>query len=184
MAATIQQTKTAGQRQIISAKQIQKEIRRGNIVYLALVLPKSVPAQGMTQQQKRDQMKLKGAVRKAPPIAETRKKLCSDAPRNVQKELHQLLEEFSDLFPEQLPKGRPPKREVEFEIKLEEGAVPPNKPPYRLSPKEHEELQAQIDDLLAQGHIHPFAESIRSPSSICTKEGWALAHVCGLSRTE
>ena len=83
-----------------------------NPVYLALVLPKSVPAHGMTQQRKRDQMKLKGPVRKAPPIAETRKKLCSNAPRNVQKELHQLLEEFSDLFPEQLPKGRPPKREV------------------------------------------------------------------------
>ena len=103
-------------------------------MYLALVLPKSVPAQGMTQQRKRDQMKIKGAVRKAPPISETRKKLCSDAPRNVQKELHQLLEEFLDLFPEQLPKDKPPKREVEFEIKLEEGAVPPNKPPYRLSP--------------------------------------------------
>ena len=104
----------------------------------------------MTQQRKRDQMKLKGPVRKAPPIAETRKKLCSDAPRNVQKVLHQLLEEFSDLFPKQLPKGRPLKREVEFEIKLEEGAVPPNKPPYRLSPKEHDELQAQINDLLPQ----------------------------------
>ena len=49
MATIIQQTKTAGQWQIISAKQIQKEIRRGNTVYLALVLPKSVPAQGMTQ---------------------------------------------------------------------------------------------------------------------------------------
>ena len=119
--------------------------------------------QGMTQQRKRDQMKLKGAVRKTPPIAETRKKLCSDAPRNVQKELHQLLEEFSDLFPEQLPKGRPPKREVEFEIKLEEGAVPPNKPPYRLSPKEHEELQAQIDDLLAQGHIRPLQSPYGAP---------------------
>ena len=108
-------------------------------------------------------MKLKGPVRKAPPIAETRKKLCSDAPRNVQKELHQLLEEFSDLFPEQLPKGRPPKREVEFEIKLEEGAVPLNKPPYRLSPKEHDELQAQIDDLLAQGHICPLQSPYGAP---------------------
>ena len=87
-------------------------------------------------------MKLKGSVRKAPSIAETRKKLCSDVPRNVQKELHQLLEEFPDLFPEQLPKGKPPKQEVEFEIKLEEGAIPPNKPPYHLSPKEHDELQA------------------------------------------
>ena len=41
--ASIQRIKTAGQQQIISAKQIQKEIRRGNVVYLALVLPKSVP---------------------------------------------------------------------------------------------------------------------------------------------
>ena len=147
--ATVQRMKTAGQRQIISAKQIQKELRRRNAVYLALVLPKSVPAQGMTQQGKRDQMKLKGPVCKGPPIVETRKRLCSEAPRNVQKELHQLLEEFLDLFPEQLPKGRPPNREVEFEIKLEEGAVPPNRPPYRLSPKEHDELQAQIYDLLA-----------------------------------
>ena len=42
--ATIQRTKTAGQWQIISAKQIQKELRRRNEVYLALVLPKSVPS--------------------------------------------------------------------------------------------------------------------------------------------
>ena len=44
-----QQTKTAGQWQIVSAKQIQKGIRHGNAIYLALVLPKSIPAQGMTQ---------------------------------------------------------------------------------------------------------------------------------------
>ena len=108
-------------------------------------------------------MKLKGVVRKAPPIAEIRKKLCSDTQRNVQKELHQLLEEFSDLFPKQLPKGRPPKWEVEFEIKLEKGAVPPNKPPYRLNPKEYEELQVQIDDLLAQGHIRPSQSPYGAP---------------------
>ena len=40
--ATLQRTKTAGQWQIISAKQIQTGLRRGNAIYLALVLPKSV----------------------------------------------------------------------------------------------------------------------------------------------
>ena len=119
--------------------------------------------QGMIQQRKRDQMKFKGLGRKAPPIAKTRKRLCSEAPRNVQKELHQLLEEFSDLFPEQLPKGRSPKREVEFEIKIEEGTAPLNKPPYRLSPKEHDELQAQIDDLRAQGHMRPLQSPYGAP---------------------
>ena len=109
----------------------------------------------MTQRVKWEQMKSKEPVQKAPLVVETRRKICSEAPRGIQKELNQLLEEFRDLFLEQLPKGRHPKRKVEFGIKNEEGAVPPNKPPYRLSLKEHEELQAQIDDLLAQGHIHP-----------------------------
>ena len=43
----VQRTKTAGQWKIISAKQVQKELRRGNAVYLALVLPKAVQPQGM-----------------------------------------------------------------------------------------------------------------------------------------
>ena len=74
-----------------------------------------------------------------------------------------LLQQYEDVFPEQLPKGKPPKRSVEFEIKTEEGSTPPNKPPYRLSPKEHEELQAQIEDLLAQGHIRPSTSPYGAP---------------------
>ena len=144
------------QYQLISSKTLQKCLRREEPVFLAFVRPTNPQKeQGMTQRVKREQMKAKGAVRKTPPVAETRKKICSEAPKAIQRELNQLLEEFKELFHEQLPKGRPPKREVEFEIKTEEGAVPLNKPPYRLSPKEHEELQAQIDDLLAQGHIRP-----------------------------
>ena len=47
--------------------------------------------------------------------------------------------------------------------KTEEGIVPPNKPAYRLRPKEHDDLQAQIDDLLAQGHIHPSQSPYGAP---------------------
>ena len=120
--------------QLISAKTLQKCLRLEELVFLAFVRPTNYPQeQGLTQRVKREQMKSKGPVRKTPPVAETRKKICSEAPKGIQKELHQLLEEFTDLFPEQLPKGRPPKREVEFEIKTEEGAVPPNKTP--LSPQ-------------------------------------------------
>ena len=108
-------------------------------------------------------MKEKGPVRKAPPIAETRARFCKEAPPTVRTQLQGLLKDYEDIFPDNLPKGRPPKRQVEFEIKTEEGAVPPNKPPYRLSPKEHEELQAQIDDLLAQGHIRPSSSPYGAP---------------------
>ena len=89
------------------------------------------------------QMKTTGPVCKATPVAKTQKRICAEAPAGLRRELHQLLEDFSALFPENLQKGKPPKREVEFEIKTEEGTVPPNKPPYRLSSKEHEELQAR-----------------------------------------
>ena len=50
-----------------------------------------------------------------------------------------------------------------MKLKRRRGATPPNKPPYRLSPKEHEELQAQIEDLLAQGHIRPSASPYGAP---------------------
>ena len=85
-------------------------------------------------------MKERGAVWKPPPVAETRKKISTKVPREVRDGLDKILSDFEDMFLEQLPKGQPPKREVEFEIKTEPGAVPPNRPPYRLSPKEHEEL--------------------------------------------
>ena len=111
-----------------------KLMNKGEPVYLAMIRPSNASAQGMTQKVKFQKMKETGPIRKAPPVAETREKMCSAAPADVRMELDNLLREYADLFPERLPKGQPPKRKVEFEIKTEEGAVPPSKPPYRLSP--------------------------------------------------
>ena len=165
-AGTVQQGNTNDcetTRQFISSKRLQKLLKRGEQVYLAMVRPTGIQKQGITQKVKQQIMKEKGPIRKAPPIAETRRKMCNEAPVAIRKQLQGLLEQYAELFPEQLPKGRPPKRAVEFEINTEEGAVPPNKPPYRLSPKEHDELQAQIDDLLAQGHIRPSTSPYGAP---------------------
>ena len=130
-------------RQLMTSKQIAKLMKQGETVFLAMIRPSNQPIQGMTQKAKLQKMKETGPVRKAPLVAETRKRMCSEAPADMHAELDQLLREYADLFPERLPKGQPPKRQVEFEIKIEEGTVPPSKPPYRLSPKEHEELQEQ-----------------------------------------
>ena len=127
-------------RQLISSKQMVKLMNKGETVYLAMIRPSNASAQGMTQKVKFQKMKEIGPIRKAPPVAETRKKMCSEALVDVRMELDNLLLEYADLFLERLPKGQPPKRKVEFEIKIEEGAIPPSKPPYRLSPKEHDEL--------------------------------------------
>ena len=152
-----------GQTQIISSKQICKLAKRGETVCFAMIRPVQQQKQGMTQKVKFEQMKKTGPVRKAPPIAETRQRMCSEAPTDVRTQLQKLLKEYEDLFPEKLPKGRPTKRDIEFEINLEEGATPPSKPPYRLSPKEYEELQAQIEELLEQGHIQPSTSPYGAP---------------------
>ena len=117
----------------------------------------------MTQRVKREIMKPTGPIRKPPPLEETRKKHYLEVPHLVRDELRGILEEYTDIFPAQLPKGRPPTREVEFTIQTEPGAEPSTRPPYRLSPKEHEELEAQINDLLSQGHIRPSQSPYGAP---------------------
>ena len=61
---------------------------------------------------------------------------------------------------------------------MQEGSTPPNRPPYRLSPKEHEELQAQIDDLVAQGLIEGPTPALMGHQYLQpSEERWALADV-------
>ena len=60
---------------MISAKTLQKCLRREEPVFLAFVRPTNHPQeQGLTQRVKREQMKSKGLVRKAPPVAETQRR--------------------------------------------------------------------------------------------------------------
>ena len=39
-----------------------------------------------------------------------------------------ILKEFEDVFPDELPKGLPPSRNVDHKIELEPGISPPNRP--------------------------------------------------------
>ena len=73
------------------------------------------------------------------------------------------MDEYHDVFPEELPKGRPPKREIEQSIETDPEAQPPNRAPYRLGPAEQDELEAQIRDLVGQGFIWPSASPYGVP---------------------
>ena len=51
------------------------------------------------------------------------------------EELNDMLADYKDVFPDELPRGLPPKRTVEMAINLEENAKPKVGPIYKLSKK-------------------------------------------------
>ncbi|XP_074318693.1 uncharacterized protein LOC141655515 [Silene latifolia] len=51
--------------------------------------------------------------------------------------------------------GLPPKRDVDFNIELKPGTGPISKAPYRMGPKELEELKKQLEELLEKGYVRP-----------------------------
>jgi hypothetical protein len=55
-----------------------------------------------------------------------------------------VVRDFKDVFPEELP-GMPPRRDVDFLIELIHGTGPISKAPYRMAPKEMEELKVKYD---------------------------------------
>jgi hypothetical protein len=65
-----------------------------------------------------------------------------------------MVNEFPDVFPEELP-GMPPDRDIEFVIELKPSTTPIYKTPYRMAAPELAELKEHIKELLEKGFIHP-----------------------------
>ncbi|KAH9648164.1 WD REPEATS REGION domain-containing protein [Citrus sinensis] len=70
--------------------------------------------------------------------------------------------DFDDVFPNEVPNGLPPIRGIEHQIGFVPGATILNRPAYRSNPEETNELQRQVEELLAKGYVR---ESM-SPSAI------------------
>ena len=76
-----------------------------------------------------------------------------DMPPSLPPAVANLLQEYVDVFPQQMPPGLPPIRGVEHQIDLVPVASLPNRAPYRTNPEETKEIQGQIQELLDKGHI-------------------------------
>ena len=77
-----------------------------------------------------------------------------DMPTSLPPIVTDLLQEYKDIFPAEIPLGLPPLRGIEHQIDLIPGATLPNRAAYRTNPEETKEIQRQIQDHLGRGYVH------------------------------
>ncbi|XP_021758696.1 uncharacterized protein LOC110723661 [Chenopodium quinoa] len=90
--------------------------------------------------------------------------------QGIPDEIQPLLRKFSDIMPEEIPEGLPPMRDIQHCIDFVPGAVIPNKAAYRMSPKEHEELQRQVIDLMQKGLVRESVSPCSVPALLVPKK--------------
>ncbi len=78
---------------------------------------------------------------------------------SLHKCIQQMLEEFPDVMPKELPNELPPRRQVDHAIEVMSGVAPPTKAPYQMNHEELKELKVQLEEFLAKGYI----KSSKSP---------------------
>ena len=107
----------------------------------------------LTEGKKQDLVKQQGPKKRFLSVEEREAEILSRVDLGACGKLKELVDEFKDVFPDTLPKGRPPKRDIVHDIHTEEGAKPTRRPPYRLGPAEQDEMDEQVKDLLVHGFI-------------------------------
>ena len=83
-----------------------------------------------------------------------------------QEEINQkvFLDEYANCFTDSIPGELPPSRgEDDHRIYLIPGTMPPNKPPYRASLPQQEEIMAQVNELVEKGMVQPSSSPFCSP---------------------
>ena len=75
-----------------------------------------------------------------------------DVPSSLSPSATNILQEFTDVFPQDMPPGLPPIRGIEHQIDLIPGASLPNRAPYRTNLEETKEIMRQVQELLDKGY--------------------------------
>ncbi|CAI7762832.1 unnamed protein product, partial [Closterium sp. NIES-53] len=86
----------------------------------------------------------------------------------------EVLEQYKDIMPDDLPAGVPPARTHEHEIVEEPGAKPVSRAPYRLSPTELTDIKKQIEYLLDRQLIRPSTSPYDAPVLFTPKPDGSL----------
>ncbi|GJW99567.1 putative CCCH-type zinc finger family protein [Tanacetum coccineum] len=79
--------------------------------------------------------------------------------------------EFADVIPNDIPPGLPAMRDIQHCIDFILGSVIPNRPAYRMNPKEFAKLQRQVTELLEKGLIRESMSPCAVPALLVPKHG-------------
>src|SRR4051794_28904484 len=103
-----------------------------------------------------------------------------ELPRSLRPVVTNLLQEFLDVFPPDVPPGLPPIRGIEHQIDFIPGASLPNRAPYRTNPEETKEIQRQVQELLDKGYIRESLSPCAVPVILVPKKGgtWRMCVDC------
>ena len=85
-----------------------------------------------------------------------------------------LLQAYDHVFPQELPHDIPPQRTIQHKIDLIPGSTLPNKPAYRMNPQETQEIQRQVDELLAKGMIRESLSPCAVPALLVPKKDGSM----------
>ncbi|MCO5604733.1 hypothetical protein L7F22_058903 [Adiantum nelumboides] len=86
-------------------------------------------------------------------------------------ELSNLLNQFQDVFIDDIPRELPPKRgDDDHMTELIPRSSPPNKPPYRVSQAQQEEIMRQVNELVEKGMVRPSSSPFCSPVLLVQKK--------------
>ncbi|MCO5583160.1 hypothetical protein L7F22_037069 [Adiantum nelumboides] len=86
-------------------------------------------------------------------------------------ELSKFLNQFQDVFIDDIPRELPPKRgDDDHAIELILGSSPPNKPPYRVFQAQQEEIMRQVNELVEKGMVMPSSSPFCSPVLLVHKK--------------
>ncbi|CAF5087292.1 unnamed protein product, partial [Rotaria sp. Silwood1] len=97
----------------------------------------------------------------------------TDTSSPMNKQINQLLQKFTDVFPADLTE-LPPHRDIDHEIKIFDNALPPSQQPFRMSQPELTELIRQLELLLEKGFILPSKSPYAAPVLFAKKKDGTL----------
>jgi hypothetical protein len=91
-----------------------------------------------------------------------------------------ILQEYADVFPSEVPAGLPPLQSIKHQIDLILSASLPNSAPYRTNPEETKEIQHQVQELLDKGYVRESLSPCAVPVILVPKKdgSWRMCVDC------